>query len=147
MLVTKESSNRTHEDSVIFPCFLKSKNVLIISLPSYSHPRKGNSTKHLEGVIISSIQSLANLRLCNTEAYMYFLRKENVTFLFFKTGFHPWPSWNSLCRQGWPRTHRDLLASVSQVLGSKVCTITFGDIFLPFCVFRFYTTPRQCMRS
>ena len=28
---------------------------------------------------------------------------------------------NSLCRQGWPRTHRDLPASASQVLGSKAC--------------------------
>jgi hypothetical protein len=30
--------------------------------------------------------------------------------------------WNYLCRPGWPGTHRNPPASVSQVLGSKVCT-------------------------
>ena len=33
-----------------------------------------------------------------------------------------WLSWNSLCRPGWPLTHRDLLASAFQVLGLKACT-------------------------
>ena len=31
---------------------------------------------------------------------------------------------NSLCRPGWPRTHRDLAASASRVLRLKVCTST-----------------------
>ena len=28
----------------------------------------------------------------------------------------------TLCKPGWPQTHRDLPASASQVLGLKVCT-------------------------
>ncbi|GAB1300185.1 Arf-GAP with coiled-coil, ANK repeat and PH domain-containing protein 2 [Apodemus speciosus] len=36
-------------------------------------------------------------------------------------------SWNSLCRSGWPRTHRDPPASASQVLGLKVCATTTGQ--------------------
>jgi hypothetical protein len=50
------------------------------------------------------------------------------SFQFFKTGFLCvavlWLSWNSLCRPGWSRTHRDLPASASLVLGLKTCTTT-----------------------
>ena len=42
-------------------------------------------------------------------------------------------AWNSLCRPGWPWTHRDPIASVSQVLGLKVCATTaWYPVF--FCV-------------
>ncbi|XP_052594452.1 AP-4 complex subunit sigma-1 isoform X2 [Peromyscus californicus insignis] len=35
-----------------------------------------------------------------------------------------WLSWNSFCRPGWPRTHRDSSTAASPVLGSKVCATT-----------------------
>lgn len=40
---------------------------------------------------------------------------------FFKTGFlcvtESWLPWNSLCRSGWPQTHRNPPPSASQVVG------------------------------
>jgi hypothetical protein len=40
-----------------------------------------------------------------------------------------WP-WNSLCRLGCPRTHRDLLAFAFQVLGLKTCATTALNVIL-----------------
>lgn len=39
---------------------------------------------------------------------------------------YPWLPWNSCCRPGWPRTHRDppASASASQVLELKTCSTT-----------------------
>lgn len=56
--------------------------------------------------------------------------------LFLKTGFLcvalVTPSWNSLCRQRWPQTYRDMSSSVPQVLGSNACTNLLGLIsFIP----------------
>lgn len=61
--------------------------------------------------------------------FFYFL-------LFLKTGFLcvalVTPSWNSLCRQRWPQTYRDMSSSVPQVLGSNACTNLLGLIsFIP----------------
>lgn len=44
-----------------------------------------------------------------------------LSFSFSETG---WPGRNSLCRPAWLQTHRDLSASASQMLGSKLCTVT-----------------------
>jgi hypothetical protein len=33
-------------------------------------------------------------------------------------------TWNSICRPGWPRTHRDLPISASQMLRLGACTTT-----------------------
>jgi hypothetical protein len=44
----------------------------------------------------------------------------SLSLFFFKTGSF-YIVWNSLCRPGWPQTHRDPPASASQVLGLKVC--------------------------
>ena len=40
----------------------------------------------------------------------------------------PWLTWNLLCRLGWPRTHRDLLASASQELKLKACASMPGCV-------------------
>ena len=40
------------------------------------------------------------------------------------------PGWNSLCRLGWPETHRDLPASASRTLGLKACATTVQLFFL-----------------
>ena len=37
--------------------------------------------------------------------------------------YSPGLSWNSVCRSGWPQTHRDPPASAFQELGLKVCTV------------------------
>ena len=41
-------------------------------------------------------------------------------FCFFKTGFsvYPWLSWNSLCRSGWPQTHKSTCLCLTSA-GSK----------------------------
>jgi hypothetical protein len=46
-----------------------------------------------------------------------------VCFWLSRQGFsvYRWLSWNLLCRPGWPWIHRDPPASVSWVLGLKVC--------------------------
>ena len=45
-----------------------------------------------------------------------------------------WQSWNSLCRPGWPRTHRGPPASASLVLRLKACTSTLDyDVHLNWC--------------
>ena len=42
----------------------------------------------------------------------------------------------SLCRPGWPTTHRDPPASASWVLESKVCTfVAFRFLLILFCLF------------
>ena len=40
--------------------------------------------------------------------------------------------WNLLCRQGWLQNHRDLPASVSQVLGLKMCPATPPAVWWAF---------------
>jgi hypothetical protein len=51
-----------------------------------------------------------------------------VVILFFglrqDLSTQSWPAWISICRPGWPQTHRDPPASASQVLGWKVCITT-----------------------
>ncbi|XP_052602772.1 mitochondrial carrier protein SCaMC-3L isoform X4 [Peromyscus californicus insignis] len=47
-----------------------------------------------------------------------------VCFGFSRQGFSVlfwWVSWISLCRPGWPQTHRDPPGSASRVLGLKAC--------------------------
>jgi hypothetical protein len=50
-------------------------------------------------------------------------------FVFLETGFLSITSpgcLHSLCRPGWPQSHRALLVSASLVLGSKACSTMPG---------------------
>lgn len=54
--------------------------------------------------------------------FFYFFVCFGFCFFWDSLIMHPWLTWNSLCGVGWPWTHRDPLASVSQVLEWKVWT-------------------------
>ena len=78
---------------------------------------------------------MGNSLICGSPLWLYF---DSIFFffLFFKTGFlcgfGACPGTSS-CRPGWPRTHRDLPASASQVLGLKACATTAWQT----CIFIF----------
>lgn len=55
---------------------------------------------------------------------------QNFWVLKQSSSIHPWLVWNSLCKPGWPPTHRDMPAFASRVLGLKVCTTTLSLYFI-----------------